>query len=101
MKEATTKPPNALTSHIQKVIESDATDDKIAGYGFRGWQYVTAMVRLRQDGPTESICIDTGCTMSIIDREFLQQQLPEATVRQMASPITVRGVGQGTHNCNE
>ena len=101
MKEATTKHPNASTSLTNEVVESDVTNDKIAGYGFRGWQYVTAMIKLRQDGPTESICIDTGCTMSIIGREFLQQQLPKAEVRRMTSPITVRGVGQGTHSCNE
>ena len=39
--------------------------------------------------------------MSIIDREFLLKQAPEIMIRRMASPIMVRGVGQGMHNCNE
>lgn len=39
--------------------------------------------------------------MSIIDRKFLLQQLPKATIQRIASPITVKGVGQGNHRCNE
>ena len=59
------------------------------------------MVKLHANGTPEPICLDTGCTMSIIDREFLLQQVPEMTVQRMASPIIVRGVGQGTHSCDE
>ena len=83
------------------IVESDATESKTGGYGFRGWQYITAMIQLRPRGPVEAVCLDTGCTMSIIDREFLLKQVPKATIRRMASPITVRGVGQGTHSCNK
>ena len=84
-----------------EIVESDATDDRISGYRFREWQYVTAMVRLHAKGTSEPICLDTGCTMSIIDREFLLQQVPEVIIQRMASPIMVRDVGQGTYSCNE
>ena len=97
----TIKPRNDQAISKDEIVESDATEDMTGGYGFRGWQYVTAMVRLRPNAATESVCIDIGCTMSIIDREFLRQQAPEVTIQQMGSPITVRGVAQGTHSCKE
>ncbi|KAI9776899.1 MAG: hypothetical protein M1816_005007, partial [Peltula sp. TS41687] len=35
------------------VVESNATDDAKGGYGFRGWQYVTAMVKLHATAKAE------------------------------------------------
>ena len=96
-------PSNARVEALESIIESDATDEVKGGCGFRGWQYVTAMIKLQATttATAEPVCLDTGCTMSIIDREFLRLQAPETKIQQMASPITIRGVGQGTYRCNE
>ncbi|KAI9789601.1 MAG: hypothetical protein M1816_005910 [Peltula sp. TS41687] len=74
---------------LETVVESNASDDVKGGYGFRGWEYVIAMVKLHAMAKAEPLCLDTGCTMSIIDREFLHVQAPHAVVRKMASAITV------------
>lgn len=84
----------------EQIIESNTTNDRAAGYGFRGWQYVTVKIQLRREGDIEPVCLDTGCTMSIIDRDFPFQQRPDIRIQHMASPVTVRGIRQGTHRCN-
>lgn len=94
-------PATHSTNSTNNIVESDVTENRIGGYGFRGSQYVTALIKLQKNGVAQSVCIDTGCTMSIIDRDFLLQQAPEVIIRHMASPITVRGVGHGIHACKE
>ena len=54
-----------------KVIESDATQIKEPGHKFRRWQYATIRVTLRENGTLEPVCVDSGCTMSLVDRKFL------------------------------
>lgn len=62
------------------IFKSNITEDRCKGYGFHSWQYVAAMACLQSDGTAEVVCLDTGCTMSIIDREFLQKQAPTAKI---------------------
>ena len=79
-------------------IRSDATDLRLDGYGFRGWHYVTAMASLAADAAAESLCLDTGCTMTLVDREFLHTQAPIAKISRLPNAIAVRGVGSGGHH---
>ncbi len=71
------------------------------GYGFRGWRYATALAKLALTAKEEPICLDTGCTMSLIDRSFLKEQVPDILIKRTPSPIVVRGLGTGTHRCDE
>lgn len=85
-----------------RIVKSTADDIKGNGYGFRGWHYATVETRLHK--PSEhlhAICLDTGCTMSLIDRIFLTNEIPDASIRKMASPISVRGLGTTNHQTNE
>lgn len=70
-------------------------------YDFRGWHYATIEVKFTMTGPLHTICLDTDCTMSLIDRVFLAKEIPEATIRRMASSISVRGIGTTNHSTNE
>ena len=78
-------------------IHSNASNISAKGYGFCGWRYATVEASLSQNRPVTSICLDTGCTASLVDRNFLKEHLPTAEVKKMASPMKVRGLGSGSH----
>ena len=83
------------------VVSSVADDLRGDGYGFRGWHYATIEVKFTITGPLHTICMDTGCTMSLIDRNFLSREISGAAIQRMASSISVRGLGTTSHNTNE
>jgi hypothetical protein len=71
------------------------------GLAFRNYHYCTALVRLTSNGPDESVCLDTGCTMTLIDRKFAQRLLPNLQLRQMPKAISVTGIGDDRHESAE
>ena len=80
--------------------EANATD----GYGFRGYRFATVKVCFKYHGETYEICVDTGCTMSLIDRNFLHKLINEGLVvdiKKMPTPMTVRGLGTNQHDASE
>ena len=94
--------PRSSPRHDGKVVKSAADGAKGDGFGFRGWHYATVEARLcTPSGLDYAICLDTGCTMSLIDRTFLTEAAPDIPTRRMASPISVRGLGTTNHNTNE
>lgn len=70
---------------------------KATAMGSEAGHYVTAAVGLAPGQPTNQVCLDTGCNMTMIDREFLKQAAPDTEIRRMASPIPVRGLGANMH----
>ncbi|KAL8634417.1 MAG: hypothetical protein Q9228_007988, partial [Teloschistes exilis] len=84
-----------------KLIRSISTDQPSNGYAFKGYRYVTAKARLTELGPDHDICWDTGCTMSLIDRQFLTAHLPEAVIQKMPTSMNVRGIGEKRHDASE
>ena len=70
MKGLNTLNPNCLP---EKVIESTATHTHQPDYRFRGWHYTTAEVHFEWDSEAHSVCFNTGCSMTLIDREFLNK----------------------------
>lgn len=91
--------------HHADIIESDATNiiDE-PGCGFRNWHYMTVFFQFNtnpsvMESFTKPACLDTGCTMSLVDRDFLRKHLPDTVIQKTASKITVRGIGSRTHEC--
>ena len=70
------------------------------GYRFKGWKYITANVQFAKDQQAQvhNVCLDTGCIMTLIDRDFLKEVTPDAIMKKMASPMSVRGVGPRKHS---
>lgn len=69
--------PGSNPSRNGKVVKSTADGTKGDGFGFRGWHYATIEARLQKlSGLSYDVCLDTGCTMSIIDRVFLTEAAP-------------------------
>ena len=83
------------------MVTSTASDSDTRRYGFRGWHYATADAKLLLDRPIHAICLDTGCTMSLVDWKFLAAHDPEATISKMASLVKVCGIGHDTHLADE
>ena len=71
------------------------------GYCFRRYHYCTVQVKLAADKEAVDVCLDTGCHISLVDREFLLQQIPELKLKKMASPIFVKGIGSNRHVTDE
>ena len=90
-----------VAGHEAQVVKSVTDGLTGDGYGFRGWYYATTKVKFTLTGPLYTICLDTGCSMSLIDRNFLLKEISEAVIRQMASSISVRGIGTINHNTHE
>ncbi|TAQ83100.1 hypothetical protein B7494_g8576 [Chlorociboria aeruginascens] len=90
-------------AHSAPVItsNSNAALDCGTGYGFRKWHYVTAQAKLDLNLQSSSVCLDTGCSLSLIDKAWLLQSLPDVKIRKMAAPIMVRGISDLKHPTTE
>ena len=83
------------------IIESDSPDLSGTGMAFNKWHYATASVAFSIGGIAFSMCIDSGCTMSLIDRSFLKEQIPKATIQRVNRPIGVRGIGSSRYTTDK
>lgn len=54
------------------------------------------MVSLAKDGPRDDVCLDSGCIMTLIGWEYLQQMAPKSRIQKLGTPISIRGVGVAT-----
>lgn len=72
------------------------------GYGFRGRRYAQVQVILHSpaNNPTW-VCLDSGCTMTLIDKNFLIKECPTINLAKMPSAMTVRGIGAQFHDASK
>jgi len=108
MGKATAKSPTAMlakpSGELPKITPTNpvaAAKDIGTGYGFRNWHYVTAKARLSDEATPEPICLDTGCSVTLLDRTFFKSQHTKVEIRTMATPIPVRGIGSDKHMTSE
>lgn len=76
---------------------SDVSKDTGTGYGFRNWHYIITGVKLRHDSSVKQVCLNTGCSLILVDRAWLFQQTLNTAIRRMALLFTVRGIGTDKH----
>ena len=92
--EPSSADPSSQAENRRRVIESAVTPNEASpGYAFRGYQYGKVPVRLGSNTKTIHICVDTGNPITMGGRRFIAEQLPDAAVQKLASPVPVRGVG--------
>ena len=60
-------------------------------YVFRGFQY--AICELKVGNQTHEICINSGNPVSLINRKFLISIEPKVKLTHMASPLSIRNIG--------
>ena len=101
-KEPSDQPDEPTAFHaLPAIIKSTAAPEAEPGFGFRNWRYMEVNIMLQPKGSVEQVCLDTGCTMSLVDREFLNKLLPNIVIQKLSTSITVRGIGSATHPCDE
>ncbi|SLM33512.1 reverse partial [Lasallia pustulata] len=83
------------------VVESDAPTIAGNGMAFNKWHYATATASFTMEGTAIPICVDSGCTMSLIDRAFLKETLPKTKILQVDRPIGIRGIGSTRYSSDE
>ena len=84
---------HAFFSVNRRVIQSIVRSDEASSdYAFREYQYDQATVRLDSSIEDIKICIDTGCSVTMVDRKFFTQLLFDVFVQKLASSISVRNV---------
>jgi len=49
----------------------------------------------------EVVCLDIGCTMTIIDRAFLKANRPDCEIHRIDVSLSLRGIGSKTYQSNE
>ena len=91
-------------ANILLIINSsvNANADIDTGYRFQGWRRVTTSISLAKDQEARSACLDSGASLTLIDRRFfLSQTKGSISIRKMADPIMVRGIGSNRHSTDE
>jgi len=86
-----------MLSKSPAYIRSSVTDTSTNGYGFWEWHYATAQAWLTHDEDNNSICLDTRCTMTLVNQQFLREQAFNTVIWQMPSSITVCELGSNSH----
>lgn len=98
--ETSTEAPSQPSSKIIKSSANSALEVG-TGHAFRQYHYAMAAIQLDLEKDPENGCLDTGCSVTLMDRVFLAKTRPGLTIQTMASPITVRGLGSNKHQTSE
>ena len=101
--QATPLPPTQPASPIP-IIESKAIIPSLrSGLAFRGWTYATTSITLVPHllppdlDPAATVCLDTGCGVTLVDKAWLLSHLPHQKISTMSTPLNVRGIGTSKH----
>ena len=72
------------------------------GYGYRGFQYATLAASIGSPANDQNtLCADSGCVMSLVDRKFLKKYSPTSEISTMPTSVRVKGVGDKLHDANQ
>ena len=67
----------------------------------RLYYYLRAIVKLTPRSIGQLVCWDTGCSVTLVDRSFLKEQVPQINILRKDSPLVVRGIGSNHHSTTE
>jgi len=70
------------------------------GYAFRGFRYAELRIRSTPTGEDHSICVDSGCGMTVADELWFRETFPQAHTAAMPTPIRIRGIASDAHLSN-
>ena len=78
-----------------------------SGLAFRGWTYATPVVTFLpqvlplESYPSATACLNTGCGVTLVDKDWLLRQLPNQKIKEMSTPFKVRGIGSSKHKSTQ
>jgi hypothetical protein len=105
-KKATVTHAQVVTNMFAKmgsspaVIKSEAPSTPGSGLSFHDYNYLEIAVRSSPTATDQSVCVDTGCGMSCMDKEFFNREFPNVATSQI-TPIEIRGLGSKTTESSE
>jgi hypothetical protein len=82
------------------IIRSRHDGSQAPAPGWRRWQHLTMRAQLTIQGPSLIITPDTGASISLVDERFLQRYIPNAVIRPLDQPMSLKGIGDHIHRCN-
>lgn len=57
---------------------------------------VPQVLPLKSD-PSATACLDTGCGVIFVDKNWLLRQIPNQKIKEMSIPLKIRGIGASKH----
>ena len=85
------------------IIESKENSANEIGIGqaYRKYRYARLNIKMTSDAELQKCCADTGCGITLGDRDFIKNELPDAEIRKMATLVEVSGIGIDKHRTDE
>lgn len=65
------------------------------------WNFAHIPLRLSPDAVDEDMCIDSGCGVTLADKPWLLALSPHVEVREIISPLCVKGLDSTMHDTDE
>ena len=87
--------PEEENTIVESSVDSGKEID--TGNAFRKYRYARVDFKLTPTGPLTTVCIDTGCGVTLIDEMLVTKALPDARIHTMALPLEVSGIGSDKH----
>ena len=78
-----------------------------SGLAFRDWSYTTTLITFDPallpavSNPDTSVCLDTGCGVSLVDKTWLAKKHPFQKISTMPVPLKVKGIGTSRYESNK
>lgn len=100
---ASLQPSSSISVIILKTVHISLG----SGFGFRGWTYATTAVTLAPEhlpqsfDPNLTACLNTGCEVIFVDRDWLLKCLPGEKINTMSTSLKVRGISTFKHESSE
>jgi len=85
---------NGLNQTKPRLVVGKPTTETNNSVQINGYTYATLAIRTHEDGQDDDICVDTGCSRPLVDREWLSRH-PTATVDHSKVNV-VQGIGPTT-----
>ena len=68
---------------------------------FQNWHYMMIFFQFSVKGSTKSACLNTECTMFLVDRQFLCQCLSNLFIQWSVAKIIVQDIDNKTYECQK
>ena len=92
-------PIQSISKLIHTIIRSKVQGLQLGdGNRFRSWNYLEAIIQFFPSAKIlTSVYLDTGCSSTLADKDWILSQVPRSKIRSMDNPLHVRGIGTATH----
>ena len=89
-------------SLLVNIVELNASDTvEEAECRFQNWHYIIISFQFNIEDFIKFICLDTDCTMSLIDHQFLQRNLLNLFIQKSMIKMIVWDIENKIHECQK